>query len=90
LTKNETGEEPLQIDRIIYAVKTQPDWEANKTLRRRSWKLWFWHCNGFNVKAFHWLKRVMVSYILRSRFVLLNLTNSIANDSNIVFKINVW
>jgi len=27
-------------------------------LRRRSWKWWFWHYNGFNIKAFLLLKRL--------------------------------
>jgi len=47
-----------------------------QTLHRRSWKWWLWHYNGFYVKAFLWLKRLWCkkSYVLCSRFGLLNLT----------------
>jgi len=36
----------------------------------------FWHCNGFNIKSFRWLKRLWCkkSYVVRPRFGLLNLT----------------
>jgi len=45
-------------------------------LRKRSWKWWFRHYNGFYVKALFWLKRLWCKkfYVLRSRCGLLNLT----------------
>jgi len=35
-------------------------------IKLRSWKWWFWHYNGFNVKAFLWLKRLLCKSVLRT------------------------
>jgi len=50
---------------ITEVVSKRKSW--TQTLRRRSWKWWFWHYNGFNVKAFLRLKRLWCknSYVLR-------------------------
>jgi len=53
------------LDWFVFAVKIltilgrlSKSNSAPQTLHSRSWKWWFRHYNGFNVKTFLWLKRL--------------------------------
>jgi len=50
--------ETKYICNLVYYGRLSKSKSRTQTLRRRSWKLWFWHYFGFNVEAFFWLKKL--------------------------------